>query len=304
MLLDEIVSYCDKQYMSYGDKCGCTKCNHSGVCSGSCHNCLYEIHFPERQQATVIKSKYDCQKMMYFYVCEYTYRYASQIMYAFNRYTDTIMNMNRIRLMSLGCGGCPDLMAIEKFCKDNRYNGDIAYAGYDINTLWRPIHSEVKKYCDNNNIQRTFIENDVITYFSKYYVPNVNIIVISYLISSLYNTGQISKIDELFTEIRDNVVKRKKSGEKLLIIINDINHDKKARDYFKKLYVELKKEKTLSVNYEYVYFDTGNLNYFQKVGSAYDSRKFLFTPDAYIQKKYSAGSCIDTRTIQLIMEVE
>jgi len=304
MLLDEIVGYCDNQYINYHGNCGCETCNHEDKCSGNCYTCLYQIHFPDRFLGKIIKHKYDCQKMMYFYVCQYSYRYATQILYAFNRYRDTIMNMNKIRLMSLGCGGCPDLMAIEKFCHDNRYTGDIAYKGYDINTLWRPIHSEVKKYCDNNNIQRTFIENDVITYFSKYYVPNVNIIVISYLISSLYNTGQISKIDTLFTEIRDNVVKRKKSGEKLLIIINDINHNIKARNYFKNLYDILKRENNLSVRCEYVYFDTGDLYSKQKVGSAYSSRDFLFTPDVNIQQKYSAGHCVDTQTIQFIVEVE
>jgi len=305
MLIDEIVSYCDKQYSNYNGKCGCEICNNpSGECSGDCHNCLYQIHFPDRFLGKVIKQKYDCQKMMYFYVCEYSYRYASQILYAFNRYKDTILHMDKVRLMSLGCGGCPDLMAIEKFCQDNRYTGGVVYGGYDINELWRPIHSEVKKYCDNNNIQRTFIEKDVITYFSKYYVSNVNIIVISYLISSLYNTGQISKIDDLFTEIRDNVVRRKKAGEKLLIIINDINHNRKARDYFKNLYDILKKQKDLSVRCEYVYFNTGNLCYYQKVGSAYNSRDFLFKPDVNIQEKYSSGNYVDTQTIQFILEVE
>ena len=49
MLIDDIVDFCDKKYTTYGDKCGCERCNHpSGHCSGNCYNCLYHIHFPER----------------------------------------------------------------------------------------------------------------------------------------------------------------------------------------------------------------------------------------------------------------
>lgn len=65
MLIDRIIKYSNKQFLIYGDKCGNTFCNHpSGKCSGSCYNCLYQIHFPGRFDGQSPKEKYDCPKML------------------------------------------------------------------------------------------------------------------------------------------------------------------------------------------------------------------------------------------------
>lgn len=133
---------------------------------------------------------YDCPKMLYHYVCQYSSRYASEIQYVFNLEKEYLKNFSEYKMMSIGCGGCPDLMAIEKFMIDNGYKKQIDYRGYDVNDLWIPIHRRINKYCENEQIIKKFIYEDAIQYFSKYYNINRNIIVISYLLSYLYNTGQ------------------------------------------------------------------------------------------------------------------
>ena len=72
-------------YSSFKENCGCDNghCNHpSGECSGSCYNCLYQIHFPERAPENS-KTEYDCVKMLYHYVCQYSHLYTREILCAF-----------------------------------------------------------------------------------------------------------------------------------------------------------------------------------------------------------------------------
>lgn len=115
MLIDDIVDFCDKKYTTYGDKCGCERCNHpSGHCSGNCYNCLYHIHFPERAPSNA-KTLYDCPKMLYHYVCQYSYLYTTELLCAYEEEYDYLNDYPYFHILSLGCGGCADLMAFEHF---------------------------------------------------------------------------------------------------------------------------------------------------------------------------------------------
>lgn len=187
MLFSDIVDYCDRKYQTFGAKCGCDSCSHpSGTCSGSCYDCLYQIHYPKKD--TIQKLEYDCPKMLYHYVCQYSARYASEILYALNLESDFLSAFRQFNIMSIGCGACADLMAFEEFYNDTRQKQPISYSGYDINPLWKPIHNRISKYCDNVGIQKKFLDVDAIDYFQKFYNNSTNIIIVSYLISYLYNT--------------------------------------------------------------------------------------------------------------------
>lgn len=210
--------------------------------------------------------------MIYHYVCQYTYIYSSEILYALNAHKNFLSDYNRFKIMSIACGACPDLIALETFKSRSNSNSDISYKGYDINPLWSPIHSFIKQHCTQNNIQRSFIEKYVITYFQKYYVSGTNIIVISYLLSYLYNTNQTDQIDLLFENIADSVVIRKNASEKMLIIINDVNSNRRGRDYFNHLPRILRK-KGMGVKSGFRFFDSPSLNYFQRVGTVYSKKK-------------------------------
>ncbi len=302
MLIDDLIRFCDQKYKGYGRECSCDPCNHpSEKCSGSCYDCLYQIHYPGRFTGGK-KSQYDCQKLIYHYVCEYSYIYASEILYALNAHQDYLKEFKKYHLISIGCGACPDLIALEKFCNKNDLNKQIQYRGYDPNPLWAPIHNRIHKYCDENRIKYRIREKDAITYFSEYYVPEANILIVSYLISYLYNTNQIKEIDRLFGYLVKNVVMRKQLGLPFLIIINDVNSNRRGRDYFRNISRELKKN-GLRIEDEFRYFDNNNLNYYQRIGTPYDSKYCLFKTDDNIKRDYHIldSSC---RSIQYIIEVQ
>lgn len=308
MLLDYLIEFCDKEYSAFGTNCGCNmrECNHpSGKCSGSCYNCLYQIHFPGRFDG-IIKKQYDCTKMLYHYVCQYSYLYTTEILWALSEERKYIKKFPYYHILSLGCGGCADLMAFDYLFNRNIIQIPISYLGFEINTLWQPIHNQIQKYYKNNDMIKFKIPgyNDVFKCFKDTPLSNANIIVISYLISYLYNTNQTGQIDSLAENIANNIVSQKSKNQNLLLIINDVNSNNRGRDYFSHFEEAIRNVGMTITNSKYKYFDTGNLNYYQTNGfTPYKAKKCFFAIPEKIQQEYHAQKCLNS-TIQLILEVK
>lgn len=308
MLLDYLVDFCDKQY-SVSKPCRCgNKCNKhpSGVCSGSCYDCLYQIHFPRRFYGEKIKKEYDCTKMLYHYVCQYSYLYTTEMLYALCEELNFINKFPYYHVLSLGCGGCADLMAFDCLLSHQKITAPISYLGIEINPLWKPIHDEIEKYYNSSDAVKFRIPgyNDAFDCFKDKELPNTNIIIISYLISYSYNTGQINKIDELAKDIANNIISKKSGNETLLLIINDVNSNNRGRDYFSHFEEAIKNSGITIINGKYKYFDTGNLNCYQTNGFLpYNATKCLFGIPPRIEKQYHAQKKLNS-TIQLLLEVK
>lgn len=227
-------------------------------------------------------------------------------MWAIAAERDFIRGFPYYHILSLGCGGCADLMAFDVFLNKGRVKVPISYIGVDINTLWSPIHDEIKEYYSNDERVRFKIPEykDVFDCFDTP-LPKANIIVISYLISYLYKTNQTGLIDLLAERIAQNIVLKKEKKHHLLFIINDVNSNNRGRDYFSHFEKAIEKAGAKITNSDYMYFDTGNLNYYQTNGfSAYkNAKKCYFDIPAQLKHKYHAQESLNS-TIQLLLEVE
>ena len=302
MLIDEIVNYADTEYSAFGDRCGNGVCNHpSGQCSGSCYNCLYHIHYPGNAPLNS-KTLYDCPKMLLHYVCQYSYLYAKEIICAFIEEDDFIRNFPYFHVLSLGCGGCADLMALEAYCDREQIQTPISYFGIDVNPLWKSVHMKIQDYCQNHDIRFQTQYNDVFDRFQERGINDTSVIVISYLISYLYNTNQIVQIDSLVHDIAERIINKKGDGHPLLLIINDVNSNRRGRNYFAYFENAISQAGLSIANKKYRYFDTGYLNDFQKVGEPYPEYCDFFDIPADIQAHYHAQTGIQS-TIQLLLEV-
>ncbi len=303
MLIDEIIDYCDKEYQAYRYNCGCGQCNHpSKKCSGSCYECLYQIHFPNRFNSEPIKKLYDCPKMIYHYVCQYSHLYATELLCAFQEEVDYLKDFPYYHILSLGCGGCTDLMAFERFYNVFGVTMPISYMGIDCNDLWKQVNSQIREYCKKKNIGYDDKYFDVFNLFQQRNVPDANILVISYLISYLYNTKQISYFDTFVENVVKNIILKKEKGGKFLIIINDVNSHHRGRNYFNYFINKLQNHKCLKIDFKYKYFDTGNLYPPQRLGTPYAIYESLFPIPNEIATNYHAQTDCK-QTIQLLLEV-
>ena len=191
------------------------------------------------------------------------------------------------------------MMGFEFLMNEKRITVPVSYMGIDKNPLWAPIHQNISNYCNNVNIRFLPYHEDVFKFFQDYYVSDVNIIVISYLISHLYNTGQISEIDDLARYLVNTIQKK---DTPLLLVINDVNSYKRGRDFFSHFLRAIQNSGLTVSKSEYKYFDTGNLYDGQRLGTPYSVNHVVSDIPDTIKRKYHAIASIN-QTVQLLVEV-
>lgn len=295
LLYDVIMKYCNERYLSSD----CTSCNHKiecpGIVCGDCKQCLEEIHYPGRYPNG--RKDYNCNRIMDFYVCDYTSKYASEILYLI-RECDVMKEIDNYRILSIGCGACPDLMAFEQFCNETSDLKKIEYMGIDINERWRNIHEEIEKYRSRAIVKTEFAYYNAITESIK--TNSVNVVVLQYVISHLYNSGGVDQINILFKKIKDSIVAYRKD-EPMVIIINDVNSNNLGRDLFLSL-IDVLKSDNHHGYYDKFYFDYRIINNSQRYGWKHESNRVLFQLPEGFKDVYNSWEVCSSA--QLIIEVE
>lgn len=197
-------------------------------CSGCCLECSEEVHFGKSWRDKAYRKEYDCQKLIYYYTCRYSWKYCSEIMYALEKVD--LSKYGSYSVLSLGCGQSPDLMAFEQL---NRRDGkNISYVGYDSNPFWETIHEEICTYCHNtNNMNCHFETIDVLEALQSSSGGFANVIIMSYLLSSFVDTDREKMVNQLFDLLIEKVLTFK-GADPVLIILNDIDHRDKVRCFF------------------------------------------------------------------------
>ena len=279
-LLEQMIEYCDQMYSDYH----CHECTGHN-CSHDCKVCLDDIHYHHNE----IRSDYDCEKLLYYYLCRYSYKYCSEIIYALDR-----VDLDRypyFNILSLGCGGAADLMAFD-YCFDS--DEEIHYHGVDINTYWDDIHSKISELYPHASFTTDFdVKRDIPTLSSESY----NVVIIEYLISYLYSRGS-SVVTDLFDDLIQYIVANKPQNSPMLLIINDADSIRTGRDEFIKLVQKLDK-KGYKATFEPMRFkDHQHYPY----SEMYPSKNLLFNCSWDFQQEYCVP--LSCESAQLIIEIE
>ena len=280
-LLSKMIDYCDQMYSDYQcDECTGRNCTHD------CKECLDDIHFHRNR----IRNSYNCEKLLYYYLCRYSMKYCSEIVYALRR-----IDLNQypyFNILSLGCGGAADLMAFD--CLSDTDNG-IYYHGVDINTYWDDIHAKISEVYPHASFDTGFdVKTDIPSLSGKSY----NVIIIEYLISYLYSRGT-SVVSDMFNDLIKYVINKKPQNSPMLIIINDVDSINTGREEFVKLADKLNQLK---------YNITAQKLRFKKDGSHYlnsmphSSSRNLFNCSDEFQQKYCVA--LKCESAQLIIEIQ
>lgn len=279
-LLEQMIEYCDQMYSNYQcDDCTGHNCNHN------CKECLDDIHFHTNR----IRRSYDCEKLLYYYLCRYSMKYSSEIVYALER-----VDLGRypyFNILSLGCGGAADLMAFD-CCTGS--DDDIYYHGVDINTYWNDIHSKISEIYPHASFTTGFdVKTDIPTLSSESY----NVVIIEYLISYLYSRGS-SVVNKLFDDLIQFIIANKPQDSPMLIIINDADSINTGRDEFIKLVQKLHR-KGYEATFEPMRFKD-HLHY--PNSEMYPSKKLLFDCSWDFQQEYCVP--LSCESAQMIIEIE
>ena len=295
-LFDTVVIYCHQQYLLSR----CEGCDHysgcPGIPCGNCKQCMEEVHYPDRYMYG--RKDYECERMVYFYVCDYASKYASEMLHLMRK-SDALKENNEYRVLSIGCGACPDLMALERYCHECSQTKTISYLGIDVNERWRCIHEKIDTYRTSTVRNTQFRYWDVVT--KDFTIPDANVIVLQYVISHFYNTGQIGQINAFFQKLVDVIVSRKQKGVPMVILINDVNSVNRGRDYFEGL-VDKIEVAGFHVRCKMYYFDYNVKNPAQRYGEKHPSCRTIFDFPSVFDDIYQSWRVCSSA--QLLIEVQ
>lgn len=279
-LLLTMIDYCDQMYDDY--QCGiCTGHN----CTHNCKDCLDDIHYHYNN----IRTEYNCERLLYYYLCRYSMKYCSEIAYALDS-----INLGRypyFKILSLGCGGAADLMAFDYILDSDE---KIIYHGVDINTYWNDIHAKISEVYPYASFTTGFnVKCDIPTLSNESY----NVEIIEYLISYLYSR-RTTVVSKLFDDLIECIVSNKSHDSPMLIIINDVDSINTGRDEFVKLANKLNQLR-YNISVQKLRFKVDS---YYSNSILHSSNQNLFNCSWEFQQKY----CVALRceSAQLIIEID
>jgi hypothetical protein len=202
--MNKLLLKCNKNLISM-------PCCHSDRRECYCYTCLHEDFYN-------MPDKYDCEKKMNYYVLNYGPSYASEIYhYLFNsRILEGFNHQRKLKILSLGCGFGPDLMAINRYIDDENLPIFFEYCGIDESACW----DKTRHY--SNNV--TFVKNNVI--FSMN-LNGYDLVFIVKLFSTLFK----HKVHDQFLKVFSNAVRTQLRNDSI-VVFNDINSVHMGRDVF------------------------------------------------------------------------
>lgn len=302
MLIDEMLEYCKNDYSN--KKRACTDCNHPCKCPGDCSECLRQIHYDHCD--TNARHSYDCRFISDYYVCKYSFKYTSEIIYALRQdEVSYLQDKSKLNVLSIGCGPCTDLFALDYLKNTEEYNFDkLKYIGVDLLPQpWERLHNEIKGYYPN--------DPEIITGFAYNNINNVipilidkefkaDLIIMNYLLSDFHKYGgQRSVLDFLNNLVYyiNNIC------PDTAIVINDINLDCSrggGRDYFDTLYRKLA---CLGFHCCKLHFKNSVRGNQYNYGDQYFSNDLLFDP-RFVNEYYNFDPYKSCASAQIIIYKE
>lgn len=292
MLIDELVNECDERYRKNRDSCQCEYCKCETCMEDNCSKCLREIHYPEKDSE---KRTYDCVNMADYYFCRYSYRYASEVVYGLRQFKD-IMNVETLKVMSVGCGPCTELVALDYLHHNTELNyTKLEFRGIDpLKDMWKYIWRDIDSYYQG---QARFYERDILelvdVIIEKNWVPDL--IIFQYVFSDMYKKNEEEKI-RLFI---DKLAKflNEQTDKNIYILANDANIGMRyegGRDFFDILQNKINEPKIM----RRYHFDNDYRPSHFDYGTEYENNSIFFEIPEYIKERYeSIDSCASAQVL-------
>lgn len=146
--------------------------------------------------------------------------------------SNVLRQLSQYRVFSIGCGGCPDLMAFESYIRKNNFDKTVEYCGNDKNPLWKPVHNQISQYASDIITYINLSTEDVFEFLEQFTIYGTNVIVLQYIISALYAAEGRNAVNKLFDLVVESIVKARDETEAFVILINDVNSINLGRDMF------------------------------------------------------------------------
>lgn len=289
MLINTITNYCHERYQN---KKKCVNCTYEEHCPGRCDICLHYIHTPTAAPAP---RQYDCPNMANFYTCKYSYRYMSELVYAFAQLKD-LKSKKNLKVMSVGCGPCTDLFALDYLKEVGTYQFEtVEYRGIDsAKEVWKDIHSQIKTY-NSKQYKAFFFYKDVTelidTIIQKNWIPDL--IVFQYVFSDMEKHCLATKLYSFISKIAHFITND--MDKNTYIILNDINLTTTmggGREHFDELLAKIPQVQSK----KYHFNNSNKANHFN-YGSEYETNDLVLKNPVCLRNYEPYTSCASAQLI-------
>lgn len=287
-MLCKLTKLCDERYRSHN----CESCSCSLYCPHDCEKCLEFIHFP---QNAPFERKYDCKRMMDFYVCKYAHKYTSELIYAFSMLRD-LKSRRELNVLSIGCGPCTDMLALDYLVSKGKYDvSSINYRGVEINTdIWKDIHDDLRSIIPQS-WSFHIISEDICSYIDVLLQQDwkPDLIVMQYVFSDIHKHTQIQKINTLIGSLSKYIDSCKKGT---YVVCNDINLSTRyggGREYFDRLYSKMSTQASI---HQFHFNNSNKPNHFD-YGEELNSNALIVSPSEKLDYYQPYKSCASAQMI-------
>lgn len=211
--LDQLFSYCGGQYVSIiCNTCPLNNNCHNVYMKPKCTGCLYEVHRHYNNSL-----HYPCEKSLYLYVLKFQARYASEIDRAlWLLMHGNVNNSIPLTMYSIGCGPASECFGfIQSLRRFGFSDALINYRGFDLDSRWRNIDTEVSSLFGGVNI--SFNYTDAFQYIDNHPNESITFLTMNYMLSDVMrydNKVGISIMDKVY----DYIVNRRIG----VFIMNDV----------------------------------------------------------------------------------
>ncbi|MDR0331343.1 MAG: hypothetical protein LBH93_06505 [Chitinispirillales bacterium] len=272
MIIENLLIACDQRLKN--NRHG-KPCPNDGINNG-CESCLHSIHFPTEDSP---QKKYDCVHMADYYVCKYTYKYTSELIYAFDQLSDLLKRSEHLNVLSFGCGPCTDLLALDFLRHTKKFSySSISFRGIDYNTsnVWNKVHADIMRI-KNQSTDITFeyrdaceIINDLV---ETTWIPDI--VTFQYFFSDMGKNTEPSAINEFLCKLA--TFANNNMREHSYIVLNDINlsttYPSGCREYFNKLFECLHKGRFIM---DFGYFHNDSQPHTYAYGHKFENNTLFF----------------------------
>lgn len=293
MLLYDLIEKCSYRDEFQNGHEQCLDCSYGDHCPGNCQICLQCVPYPQSAPAP---RKYDCVHMADCYYCKYAYKYASEIVYGLSCFAE-IRNKKKLKIMSVGCGPCTELAAIDYLEEKGILNyEELQYRGIDpLGNVWNRIWDDIIKYFGDGI---NFYQNDILELVdiivNHSWVPDV--LIFQYVFSDMYkhsNIVEITKFIDKLSFFLNSCVEKP-----IYILCNDINLSTSyggGREFFDILESRISSPKIV----RRMHFDNVNKDRHYDYGDEYSSNALVFDEISYeIKRAYNPfDSCASAQIL-------
>lgn len=252
----------------------------SGRTSLCWSKCLNEIYQHDTNQTG--RARYNCNKLVHHYLYRQLDKQTSEMLVALRELDCIISSFLEFNIISLGCGPCTELVALDYYNQEKGYNKNINYIGVDIEPTWNVIHTKIEEFLtqESYNIDFKCFFGDAtdIKFLGNLFNNKINIIVLNYVISSLYSNNELQKLNTLYSNIAKLISSN--SINHCIIIINDMNLSIRGTDTFVNILTDLKNNQVNILGHKACYFEAPNT---QVYGIKYSDNKTIFEDLFYPQ---------------------